>query len=226
MKLDLLVALNAARAERRAAAVVTDMPTGAQRVVTDSEGDPLAGALEKAFASGRSCMVDRGDDRSFINVHLPATRLVILGAVHVAQTLAPMAAALDYDVTVLDPRTAFATAARFPGVSVIADWPDRALPGLKLDRYTAFAALTHDPKIDDPGLTAALDAGCFYVGALGSRKTHGARRERLTAAGVAAGDLDRIRAPIGLAIGAASPAEIAVSVLAEITQALRRPETT
>lgn len=223
MRLDLLAALNVARAERRAAAVVTEMPGGAQRVVTEAAGDPLADPLAKAFASGRSCMIDTGEQRAFINVHLPATRLVILGAVHVAQTLAPIAAALDYDVTVVDPRTAFATAERFPGVSLIADWPDRALPGMKLDRYTAFAALTHDPKIDDPGLIEALRASCFYVGALGSRKTHAARRERLLAAGVAGAEIDRIKAPIGLAIGAASPAEIAVSVIAEITAELRRP---
>lgn len=226
MKLDLLAALNAARAERRAAAVVTEMPAGAQRVVTEPASDPLAEPLERAFASGRSCLVDAGEASAFINMHPPPTRLVILGAVHVAQTLAPMAAALDYEVTVIDPRTAFATAERFPGVTVIADWPDRALATLNLDRYTAFAALTHDPKIDDPGLIEALRAKCFYVGALGSRKTHGARRERLALAGLAEADLARIRAPIGLDIGAASPAEIAVSVLAEITRALRKPEAT
>ncbi|MDR4308806.1 XdhC family protein [Chelatococcus sambhunathii] len=223
MRLDLLAALNAARAERRAAAVVTEMPGGAQRVVTEAAGDPLAGPLAKAFASGRSCMIDAGERSAFINVHLPATRLVILGAVHVGQTLAPIAAALDYDVTVVDPRTAFATAERFSGVSLVADWPDRALPEMRLDRYTAFAALTHDPKIDDPGLIEALRAGCFYVGALGSRKTHAARRERLLAAGLAEAEIDRIKAPIGLAIGAASPAEIAISIMAEITAELRRP---
>ncbi len=224
MRLDLLAALNAARAARRAAAVVTELPGGAQRVVTQAAGDPLADPISKAFASGRSCMIDTGEASAFINVHLPATRLVILGAVHVAQTLAPVAAALDYDVTVVDPRTAFATAERFPGVSLVADWPDRALPALKLDRYTAFAALTHDPKIDDPGLIEALRAGCFYVGALGSRKTHAARCARLAAAGLSEAEIDRIKAPIGLAIGAASPAEIAVSVIAEITAELRRPE--
>lgn len=226
MRLDLLGRLNAARVERRAAVVVTELDSGAQRLVTEAASDPLAGSIAKALSSGRSCMVDGGEGASaFINVHVPPTRLVILGAVHVAQTLAPTAAALGHAVTVLDPRTAFASQERFPGVEVIADWPDRALPGLALDRYTAFVALTHDPKIDDPGLVEALARGCFYVGALGSRRTHAARRERLGAAGVPSADLDRIRAPIGLDIGAASPAEIAISILAEITQALRRPET-
>lgn len=224
MRLDLLAALNAARAARHAAAVVTDLASGDQRLVLEPGADLLAGPIGRAFASGRSCMVDAGEAPVFLNVHAPAVRLVILGAVHVAQALAPMAAALDYDVTVVDPRAAFATAERFPGVSVAAEWPDMALPRLKLDRYTAFAALTHDPKIDDAGLLEALAQDCFYVGALGSRKTHAARRERLSAAGVQPAALDRIRAPIGLPIGAASPAEIAVSILAEITAALRRPE--
>lgn len=224
MRLDLLHALNAARAERRAATVVTDIASGEQRLVTDAGGDPLAEPIGRALKSGKSCMAQTQAGEVFLNVHAPPTRLVILGAVHVAQTLAPMAAAVGHAVTVVDPRTAFAAEGRFPGVDVIADWPDRALPGLALDRYTAFAALTHDPKIDDPGLIEALAKNCFYVGALGSRKTHAARRERLAAAGVAAQDIDRIRAPIGLAIGAASPAEIALAVLAEITQALRRPE--
>ena len=224
MRLDLLSELNAARGARRAAVVATALEGGAQRLILDPAGDPLQEAVESAVRAGRGRVVETAEGPVFLNVHRPPTRLVILGAVHVSQTLAPMAAALGHHVTVVDPRTAFATQTRFPGVDLIADWPDRALPGLKLDPFTAFAALTHDPKIDDPGLIEALKAKCFYVGALGSRKTHATRRGRLEAAGVAADAIDRIRSPIGLPIGAASPAEIAVAILAEITQAMRLPE--
>lgn len=225
MKLALLSELNAARASRRAVAVVTALASGEQRLVRDPAGDPLAEAIETAMRSGRSRVVSGPDgSEAFVEIHAPPRRLVVIGAVHVSQSLAPMAAALGYETTVVDPRTAFATAERFPGVPVVAEWPDVALPALGLDRYTALAALTHDPKIDDPALHAALAAGCFYVGALGSRKTHAARRERLAAGGAPADAIDRIRAPIGLAIGAASPQEIAVAILAEITAAMRRPE--
>ncbi|MET0313328.1 MAG: XdhC family protein [Hansschlegelia sp.] len=227
MRLDLLAELNAARAKRRAACVVTELASGEQRLVLEPKpSDRFAAEIRAAFASGKSRTAQGADGNAvFLNVHVPSPRLVVLGAVHVSQTLAPMAAALGYAVTVLDPRSAFAAPERFPGVELIAEWPDVALPRLGLDAFTAFAALTHDPKIDDPGLTAALAAGCFYVGALGSRKTHAARIDRLAAAGVDAADLGRIRAPIGLPIGAASPAEIAVSIIAEITAALRKPET-
>jgi xanthine dehydrogenase accessory factor len=153
---------------------------------------------------------------------VPPPRLVAIGAVHISQALAPLARIAGFDVTILDPRTAFATPERFPDTNLLAEWPDEALPKIGLDPYTALAALTHDPKIDDGPIAAALAAGCFYVGALGSRKTHGKRVERLRAAGVADEAIARIRAPIGLAIGAASPAEIAVAVLAEIIAALRR----
>lgn len=226
MKLDLLAALNAARAARRPAVVATPLSGGEPRLILEPDGDPLAEAVEAALRAGKSRVVETGDGPVFLNVHRPSPRLVILGAVHVAQALAPMAAALGHHVTVVDPRSAFAAKERFPGVDLVADWPDRALPGLGLDPFTAFAALTHDPKIDDPGLVRALSSGCFYVGALGSRKTHAARRERLLAVGVEAQAFDRVRAPIGLPIGAASPPEIAVSILAEITRAMRLPEPT
>lgn len=226
MKLDLLAALNAARAARRPAAVATPLDGGEPRLILDAHGDPLAEAVEAALRAGKSRLVETADGPVFLNVHLPPVRFVILGAVHVAQTLAPMASALGHHVTVVDPRSAFAAKERFPGVDLVADWPDRALPELGLDPFTAFAALTHDPKIDDPGLIEALARGCFYVGALGSRKTHAARRERLLAAGVGAEAFDRVRAPIGLPIGAASPPEIAVSILAEIIRAMRLPELT
>lgn len=221
MRLDLLAELNAARAARRAAVVATTLDGGTQRLILDPAGDPLETEVAAALRAGRSRTVETADGPAFLNVHLPPTRLVILGAVHVSQTLAPMAASLGHHVTVVDPRTAFASEARFPGVDLVADWPDRALPRIGLDPFTAFAALTHDPKIDDPGLVEALKAGCFYVGALGSRKTHGTRCERLAAAGLAPEALDRIRAPIGLPIGASSPAEIAVAILAEIVAAQR-----
>ena len=148
--------------------------------------------------------------------------MVITGAVHVSQALAPMAKMLAYDVAIVDPRTAFATPERFPDVPLLAEWPDQALPKIGLDHWTAFVALTHDPKIDEPAIEAALKAGCFYVGALGSKKTHARRVEHLRARGLGDELIARIHAPIGLSIGAASPAEIAVAILAEITLRLRR----
>jgi xanthine dehydrogenase accessory factor len=149
---------------------------------------------------------------------------VITGAVHISQALAPIARITGYDVVIVDPRTAFATAERFPDVQVIAEWPDKALPPLGIDRYTAFVALTHDPKIDDPALTHALQRDCFYIGALGSKKTHGRRIERLKAQGLGENTLGRIHAPIGLKIGAVSPPEIAVAIMGEITARLRQTE--
>jgi len=223
MRLELLAELNAARASRRAAVVVTELPGGAQRLVGDPAGDPLEAEIRAAIRSGRSGVLEADGARWFLTAHVPAPRMVVTGAVHISQALAPMAAAVGFEVTIVDPRTAFATPERFPGVDLRAEWPDVALPDLALDPFTAFAALTHDPKIDDPALKAALDAGCFYVGALGSRKTHAARRARLAAAGASEQALDQVRAPIGLPIGAASPAEIAVSILAEVVAALRRP---
>ena len=156
-------------------------------------------------------------------VQAPHPRVVVTGAVHISQAMAPMARALDLDLVVIDPRTAFATAERFPEVTLLAEWPEEALPRIGLDAYTAFVALTHDPKIDDPGLVAALRSDCFYVGALGSRKTHGRRLERLTEAGFDASATGRIHAPIGLDIGAVSPAELALAILAEIVATLRGP---
>jgi xanthine dehydrogenase accessory factor len=154
-------------------------------------------------------------------VAVPKPRLVVVGAVHISQALAPMASLAGLEMEIIDPRTGFATPERFPDVPLDAEWPETVLKDRPLDAYTALAALTHDPKIDDFPLKAALDAGCFYVGALGSRKTHAARVGRLTAAGASEAQIARIHAPIGLAIGAASPQEIAVAVLAEVIQALR-----
>jgi xanthine dehydrogenase accessory factor len=198
------------------------MTSGVTRLVVEGDGypgDPLAAELAARFASGASGSVP--ERNVFLTVHLPPPRLVVIGAVHISQALAPMAKIAGFDMTIVDPRTAFATPDRFPDVTLLAEWPEDVLPRLALDPFTAVAALTHDPKIDDGALVAALNAGCFYVGALGSRKTHGRRVERLRAAGVSEASLATIRAPIGLPIRAQSPAEIAVAVLAEIVGALR-----
>jgi len=225
MKLDILKTLNTERAARRAVIVVTDVASGTQRVVKAAEvaADPLRETLEARLRSGKSGMAETAQGRVFLTVHVPPPRLVITGAVHISQALAPMARLVGYDVSIVDPRTAFATQERFPDVPVLAEWPDVALPPLKVDRYTAFVALTHDPKIDDPALLHALARECSYIGALGSKKTHGRRVERLKAQGVSDEALGRIHAPIGLAIGAISPAEIAVSIMGEITARLRLP---
>ena len=223
MKLATLKELNAERAARRPVIVVTDTASGEQRLVkaADFAADPLRAELSKQLRMGKSANVEVGGKKLFLNVYAPTARMVIIGAVHISQALAPLARMLGYDVTVVDPRTAFASPERFPDVEVIAAWPDVALPPLGVDRYTAFVALTHDPKIDDPALLHALGRDCFYIGALGSKKTHARRLDRLKAQGVTDAALARIHAPIGLAIGAVSPPEIAVSIMAEITASLR-----
>jgi xanthine dehydrogenase accessory factor len=225
VKLDILKALNDERTTRRAAIVVTNQDSGAQRLVkgADIRSDPLKDVLEKHLRSGKSGIEETAEGRVFLTVHVPPSKLVITGAVHISQALAPMGQLLGYDVTIVDPRTAFASIERFPDVKVIAEWPDVALPPLGIDRYTAFVALTHDPKIDDPGLSIALKSDCFYIGALGSRKTHARRLERLKKErGFTDNDIGRIHAPIGLDIGAVSPSEIAVAIMGEITQRLRQ----
>lgn len=226
MKQDTLAELNAERAARRAVVVVTDVASGEQRLVkaADIAADPLHAELDSHLRMGKSGMIEAGGRKLFLNVYAPTARLVIVGAVHISQALAPMAQSLGYDVFVVDPRTAFASPERFPDVPLFADWPDVALPPLQIDRYTAFVALTHDPKIDDPALLHALERDCFYIGALGSKKTHGRRLERLRAKGVSEESLARIHAPIGLAIGAVSPSEIALAIMAEITARLRLPQ--
>ena len=222
MKLDILSALNAERAARRAAIVVTNVENGRQRFVKAAEigKDALRAALAERLRSGKSGMAETAEGRVFLTVYVPAPQLVITGAVHISQALAPIGKLLGYDVTIVDPRTAFASGERFPDVKVIAEWPDEALPRLNVDRYTAFVALTHDPKIDDPALRHALARDCFYIGALGSRKTHARRVERLKGQGVSETDIARIQAPIGLDIGAVSPAEIAIAIMAQVTERL------
>lgn len=215
--------LNAARRARKAVMLVTNLEHGTDRVIV--EGGPVDSALSDtvgaAFRSGKSGICDIDGGRYFLNVHLPPAHIVIIGAVHISQVLAQMAALAGFDVRIIDPRTAFATPERFAGIDLTADWPVDALKDRPLDAYTAVVAVTHDPKIDDFPIAEALRTGCFYVGALGSRKTHGSRLERLKKEGCSDGELAKINGPIGLDIGASSPAEIAVAILAQIIQALR-----
>jgi xanthine dehydrogenase accessory factor len=205
-----------ARAIRRAVATITNLQSGAQRLVSleDAKRDPLADILDKGFRFDKSGVEQTG-------IHNPKLRLIIIGAVLIGQCVIPMAEAAGYDVTVIDPRGAFATGARFPNVALHADWPDEIIPKLGLDGRTAFLALTHDPKIDDPALHLALRSQVFYIGALGSKKTHASRVERLKAAGFSEQEISRIHGPIGLAIGAVGAAEIAISIMAEMTKCLR-----
>jgi xanthine dehydrogenase accessory factor len=226
MNRDLLDRLLTARRNRRAVALVTDLETGAQRVVgeDDAPEDVLSAALVAGFRFDRPGVTETEEGEFFINIYNPPLKLVIVGAVHIAQAVIPIARLAGYDVTIIDPRGAFASSERFPDVTLLVEWPDEAFSHIALDRRTALLALTHDPKIDDPALTAALESTCFYIGALGSRKTHAGRLERLTAAGVEADALARIHAPIGLAIGARGPAEIAIAIMAEMTRALRQEQ--
>lgn len=224
MDLSSLRALNDARKNRQAALLVTDLEDGGQRVIL--EGEAVAGHLSdhvaKALLSGKSEAVELAGRKLFLNVYLPPPRIVVIGAVHISQALARLAPVAGYDLTIIDPRTAFATPERFAEVDLLAEWPEDVLASRPLDAYTALVAVTHDPKIDDYPLMEALRRGCFYVGALGSRKTHSKRVARLSAGGIDEDAIGRIAAPIGLDIGAATPAEIAVAILAQIVQAYRR----
>src|SRR5271165_2819061 len=224
MRLDVLKALNAARRDRRACAVVTRLADGEQRFVEADElgADPLAAEIEAALRTGKSGAVTVAGEDYFVTVQAPSPRLTLIGAVHISQALAPMARIGGLDVTIIDPRTAFATPERFPETPVVAEWPEGALAAAPPDRFTAVCLLTHDPKIDDPALVVALRADCFYIGALGSKKTHAKRLERMRASGFDDAALARIHAPIGLDIGAVSPAEIAVSIIGEIVASLRK----
>jgi xanthine dehydrogenase accessory factor len=219
----LLAQVLAARRARQSIAVVTDLASGAQRLVPRAEAakDPLATVLDTAFRFDKSGVEQTVHGEQFITIHNPPLRLVITGAVLIAQALIPVARSAGYDVTIIDPRGAFATGARFPDISLQVAWPDEVIPRLHLDNRTAFMALTHDPKIDDPALELALTSDVFYIGALGSRKTQASRLERLRNKGFAEAQLARIHGPIGLAIGAVGAAEIAISIMAEVTKTLR-----
>ena len=223
MKLATLKALNAARGARRAAALVTDLRSGAQRLVFRDEAadDALAAPLEEAFARDRSGMLDVDGGRFFGNVFNPPPRLAVVGAVHIATFLARLADPLGFDVVVIDPRRAFVEPERLPGARLLRQWPDEALNSLEPDRRTAIVTLSHDPKIDDPALALAVASPAFYIGALGSRRTHARRVERLREAGVDETALARIRGPVGLDIGAGTPQEIALAIMAELVAARR-----
>lgn len=216
--------LNDLKRERRAAVLLTDLNDGDCKVVVEGESvdEALARPVERAFRSGRSGIVETDKGRFFFNVYLPPARIVVIGAVHISQAMAPIAKIAGYDLEIIDPRTAFASPERFEGYNLHGEWPEAVLNERPLDPWCAVAAVTHDPKIDDYALIEALTADCFYVGALGSRKTHASRRERLLQAELTDEQIDRISAPIGLDIGAASPAEIAIAIIAQIVEALRK----
>jgi xanthine dehydrogenase accessory factor len=229
MKSETLKALQEARANRRAVVLVTRLSDAAEtlvypdRVEGELSGDAtLVSAARRAMEIGRSETVDLAGQKVFLNVYVPPARLIVVGAVHIAQSLAPMASLMDFDVTVVDPRRAFATDARFPGVKVMQEWADEAFEKMGLDASTAVVTLTHDPKLDDPALEAALKSDVFYIGALGSKRTHAKRKERLAEVGITDEQFARIHGPVGLNIGAKSPAEIAVSILAQIVEVRAR----
>jgi len=223
----------AANAAHRPAALLVDTETGAHALWRDGDvsGDSVhpsaaqLGELQQRFSADRSGLLeDDGAKPLFARIYNPGLRLLIVGAVHIAQHLAEMAGRLGYDVTVIDPRDTWGTDARFPHVRLDRRWPSTALEDFQPDARTAVVTLSHDPKLDDPALLAALESDAFYIGSLGSSRTHAARVKRLTEAGVSEAKLARIHAPVGLDIGAQSPGEIALSALAQITEALRRPE--
>jgi xanthine dehydrogenase accessory factor len=231
MRRHLLDAVIAAGRESRSVALATDIATGRQLLVEDDAtvGDlqldaAALGTVHEALRSDRNTTLETTAGRVFVEVLSPPRRCFVVGAVHIAQPLVQMLKLADYGVSVIDPRGSFATEARFPGVELTQEWPDEALERLKPDHRSAVVTLTHDPKLDDPALAVALRSDCFYIGALGSRRTHAARCSRLTELGFGETELSRIHGPIGLAIGAVSPAEVAISIVAQMTQILRRGE--
>lgn len=229
MKRQTLQALREARATKTPVALLTRLEDGHQSLIfadgvqgEELDGDTLKLARQQ-LARDTSAPLDTPAGRVFVQVFNPPLRLLLVGAVHISQFLAPMARMAGYEVTVIDPREVFASDSRFPDIQLTDEWPDKALTRLDPDRRTAVVTLTHDPKLDDPALQVALRSAAFYVGSLGSRKTHAGRCERLQQAGYTTIEIGRIHAPVGLAIGARSPAEIAISILAQITQVLRNP---
>jgi xanthine dehydrogenase accessory factor len=231
MKGRILDRVVAAGREHRSTALATDITTGRQLLLDGdaAEGDlsldeAALAAVRQALRADRNRTIDTAAGRVFVEVFSPPRRCFVVGAVHIAQALVQMLALVDYAVTVIDPRGSFATEARFPNTELTQEWPDEALERLRPDRASAVVTLTHDPKLDDPALAVALRSDCFYIGALGSRRTHGARCSRLKEQGFTEDDLVRIHAPVGLAIGGVSPAEVAVSIVAQMTQILRRAD--
>jgi xanthine dehydrogenase accessory factor len=219
---DRLAALAEARAAKRPVVLATRIPTGEQLLLpADGVAPDLAEAAARALERDESGSVDLADGAWFLLVFNPPLRLIVVGAVHIAQALVALAAPLGLAVLVVDPRRSFAAAERFPGVALRHDWPDEALEALAPDSRSAVVTLTHDPKLDDPALDRALRSTAFYIGALGSRKTHAARLGRLAERGHDAASLARIRGPVGLALEAVTAPEIALSILAELV-AVRR----
>ncbi len=231
MKGQFLDAVLAANQQSRTVALATELTSGAQLFLdgerTEGElqlDEVSVGAMREALRADRNISLDTAQGRVFVQVFSPPRRCFVVGAVHIAQPLVPMLIATDYKPIVIDPRGAWATEARFPGVELSSDWPDEAFERYKPDRTSAIVTLTHDPKIDDPALVAALRSDAFYIGALGSKRTHAKRLDRLREHGFGENELSRIHAPIGLNIGAVSQAEIAVSIIAQMTAVLRRGE--
>jgi xanthine dehydrogenase accessory factor len=230
MKSHFIDAIIAANAEGRAVALATELKSGAQLFLAGGEpegelalDETSLGAMREALQAGRNIALDTTQGRVFVQVFDPPRRCFVVGAVHIAQPLVPMLIATDYKPIVIDPRGAWATEARFPGVELSTEWPDEAFERYKPDRASAIVTLTHDPKIDDPALVAALRSDAFYVGALGSKRNHARRLARLAAEhGFGENELSRIHGPIGLNIGAVSQAEIAISILGEMTAVLRQ----
>ena len=221
-------ALQSARAAKRAVVLVTALRDGRQSLIDGDKaegdlplGEAIRAAARRALRDDKSHTIETEAGPVFVQAFNTPLRMLVVGAVHIAQALAPIAVTAGYAVTIIDPRRSFATADRFPGVTITHDWPDEAMDRLKLDARTAVVTLTHDPKIDDPALERALRADCFYIGCLGSTRTHKARLARLSELGFGEKDFARIHGPVGLDIGAQSPAEIAISIVAEITSVLR-----
>ncbi|MGA8379695.1 MAG: XdhC family protein [Stellaceae bacterium] len=231
MKGRILDRVVAAGRDHRTVALATDIVTGRQLLLDGDAADgdlaldeAALAAMREALRADRNRSIETPAGRVFVEVFSPPRRCFVIGAVHIAQPLAKMLTLADYAVTVIDPRQSFATEARFPGVELAQEWPDEALERLRPDRASAVVTLTHDPKIDDPALAMALRSECFYIGALGSRRTHAGRCARLKEQGFTDDDLARVHAPVGLPIGGISPAEVAVSIVAEMIRVLRRGE--
>jgi xanthine dehydrogenase accessory factor len=222
-----LAKLTEARKRGDSVVLATRLDTGETRLLSaaSADTDAITVAAKAAAASDESSRETIDGHTWFFNVFNSPPSLYIVGAVHIAQPLSQMAALAGFNVVVIDPRTAFATNERFPNLHLVTAWPDEALADLPVDRRTAIVTLTHDPKLDDPALLAALRSDCFYIGALGSRKTHGARRDRMKAAGITDENFARVHGPVGLDIGAVSPAEIAVSIMAQVIERLRNQAT-